>query len=232
MEMMSGLLHHACICDATSIGQSAHDCVRRAISQAVGVVYRLTRLCAPAGLMNSPRISIPRQYGASDRSRRSELRMPAFFRKIFYFKQMDFEMAVWEMTHLLIAPKKVFKSIYYHKRMPRVSQFTNYYSSDHTCCRDEAYISPPGSLLYLSPLPIPPPHLLRLVASIHAGLLECGEIGSYVCVCTFRGWVGDFIDRCILLGGTLSRPWNCWASRQKTTTRLVWPTRRHKRRCA
>ncbi len=29
---------------------------------------------------------------------------------------MDFEMAVWEMTQLLIAPKKVFKSIYYHKR--------------------------------------------------------------------------------------------------------------------
>lgn len=50
--------------------------------------------------------------------------MPAFFRKIFYFKQMDFEMAVWEMTHLLIAPKKVFKSIYYHKRMPRIFQTT------------------------------------------------------------------------------------------------------------
>ncbi|MCJ1337155.1 hypothetical protein MMC09_002434 [Bachmanniomyces sp. S44760] len=29
---------------------------------------------------------------------------------------MDFEMAIWEMTHLLIAPKKVFKSMYYHKR--------------------------------------------------------------------------------------------------------------------
>jgi hypothetical protein len=29
---------------------------------------------------------------------------------------MDFEMAVWEMTNLLIAPRKVFKSIYYHKR--------------------------------------------------------------------------------------------------------------------
>ncbi|KAJ5053582.1 hypothetical protein NUH16_010655 [Penicillium rubens] len=29
---------------------------------------------------------------------------------------MDFEMAIWEMTSLLIAPKKVFKSIYYHKR--------------------------------------------------------------------------------------------------------------------
>lgn len=29
---------------------------------------------------------------------------------------MDFEMAIWEMTSLLIAPKKVFKSIYYHKQ--------------------------------------------------------------------------------------------------------------------
>lgn len=27
---------------------------------------------------------------------------------------MDFEMAIWEMTSLLIAPKKVFKSMYYH----------------------------------------------------------------------------------------------------------------------
>jgi hypothetical protein len=54
--------------------------------------------------------------------------MPAFFRKIFYFKQMDFEMAVWEMTHLLIAPKKVFKSIYYHKRMPPISQPSNHYT--------------------------------------------------------------------------------------------------------
>ena len=27
---------------------------------------------------------------------------------------MDFEMAIWEMTSLLIAPKKVFRSIYYH----------------------------------------------------------------------------------------------------------------------
>jgi UNC-50 family len=36
--------------------------------------------------------------------------------RLFKFPQMDFELAVWEMTHLLIAPKKVFKSIYYHKR--------------------------------------------------------------------------------------------------------------------
>lgn len=36
-----------------------------------------------------------------------------FFR-LFKFPQMDFEMAIWEMTSLLIAPKKVFRSIYYH----------------------------------------------------------------------------------------------------------------------
>ena len=29
---------------------------------------------------------------------------------------MDFEMAIWEMTSILIAPKKVFRSIYYHVR--------------------------------------------------------------------------------------------------------------------
>lgn len=36
--------------------------------------------------------------------------------RLFKFPQMDFETAVWEMTHLLIAPKKVFKSIFYQKR--------------------------------------------------------------------------------------------------------------------
>jgi len=39
-----------------------------------------------------------------------------FFRRIFKYPQMDFEMAIWEMTSLLIAPKKVFRSIYYHKQ--------------------------------------------------------------------------------------------------------------------
>lgn len=36
--------------------------------------------------------------------------------RLFKFPQMDFEMAIWEMTSLLIAPKKVFKSMYYHVR--------------------------------------------------------------------------------------------------------------------
>ncbi|KAJ9647233.1 translation initiation factor IF-2 [Coniosporium tulheliwenetii] len=40
--------------------------------------------------------------------------MPRFFKRLFKFPQMDFEMAVWEMTSLIVAPKKVFRSIYYH----------------------------------------------------------------------------------------------------------------------
>ena len=34
--------------------------------------------------------------------------------RLFEYPQMDFEMAIWEMTSLMVAPKKVFKSIYYH----------------------------------------------------------------------------------------------------------------------
>ncbi|QIX00186.1 hypothetical protein AMS68_005703 [Peltaster fructicola] len=44
------------------------------------------------------------------------LRLPPFFRRLFKFTSMDFETAVWEMTHLIIAPKQVFRNIYYHKQ--------------------------------------------------------------------------------------------------------------------
>lgn len=44
--------------------------------------------------------------------------MPRFFKRLFKFPQMDFEMAIWEMMSLMIAPKKVFRSIYYHVSPP------------------------------------------------------------------------------------------------------------------
>ncbi|KAK8222083.1 translation initiation factor IF-2 [Zalaria obscura] len=50
------------------------------------------------------------------RRRDSTIHMPRFFKRLFKFPQMDFEMAVWEMSSLIIAPKKVFRSIYYHKQ--------------------------------------------------------------------------------------------------------------------
>jgi len=42
--------------------------------------------------------------------------MPRFFRRLFKFPQMDFEMAIEEMTSLVVAPKKVFRSMYYHRQ--------------------------------------------------------------------------------------------------------------------
>ena len=69
----------------------------------------------------NPHISLPRptggpsNFGGTTPSARSEgLRMPRFFKRLFKFPQMDFEMAIWEMINLIIAPKKVFRSIYYH----------------------------------------------------------------------------------------------------------------------
>lgn len=72
----------------------------------------------------------------SSSQRRTTMRIPPFFRRLFKFTSMDFEtvsahhsdsshlgrktdsseQAVWEMTHLIIAPKKVFRNIYYHVR--------------------------------------------------------------------------------------------------------------------
>jgi hypothetical protein len=81
----------------------------------------------------NPHISLPRptggssNFGSTPSSRRSELRMPRFFKRLFKFPQMDFEMAIWEMMSLIIAPKKVFRSIYYH-----VSSSSNHHSLLHS----------------------------------------------------------------------------------------------------
>ncbi|KAF2667002.1 UNC-50 family protein [Microthyrium microscopicum] len=70
----------------------------------------------------NPHISLPRQHSstfggiAPSSSRSDAVRMPRFFKRLFKFPQMDFELAIWEMTSLMIAPKKVFRSIYYHKQ--------------------------------------------------------------------------------------------------------------------
>jgi hypothetical protein len=46
--------------------------------------------------------------------------MPRFFKRMFKFPQMDFEMAIWEIMSLIIAPKKVFRQIYYHVCIPNL----------------------------------------------------------------------------------------------------------------
>lgn len=48
--------------------------------------------------------------------------MPRFFKRLFKFPQMDFEMAIWEIMSLIVAPKKVFRQIYYHVWSTYVTQ--------------------------------------------------------------------------------------------------------------
>ena len=71
-------------------------------------------------------ISLPRQR-SNDRlptsnptqmssNRTSGPKLPRFFKRLFKFPSMDFELAIWEMTNLLIFPKKVFRTIYYNKQ--------------------------------------------------------------------------------------------------------------------
>lgn len=44
-------------------------------------------------------------------------RLPRIFMRLFKFPQMDFELAVWEMTNLMMVPggpKKVVRGLWYH----------------------------------------------------------------------------------------------------------------------
>lgn len=74
--------------------------------------------------IGGPHIATPREnatprFGSmSSRGRtQNHIQLPRFFKRLFKFPQMDFEMSVWEMLSLLIAPKKVFRSVYYHVRL-------------------------------------------------------------------------------------------------------------------
>lgn len=40
-------------------------------------------------------------------------RLSRILKRLFKFPQMDFEVATWEMTSLIFAPKKVFRNVYY-----------------------------------------------------------------------------------------------------------------------
>jgi len=39
-----------------------------------------------------------------------------YLRRLFKFRQMDFEFAAWQMVYLFIAPQKVFRNSLYRKR--------------------------------------------------------------------------------------------------------------------
>ncbi|KAL0077189.1 UNC-50-like protein [Phycomyces blakesleeanus] len=76
---------------------------------------------------------------SSHRQRRSSRSIPLIIRRIFRFPQMDFEFAMWQMCYLLIAPRRVYRNIYYHK------QTKNQWARD-----DPAFLVLLASLLSLS----------------------------------------------------------------------------------
>jgi len=43
-------------------------------------------------------------------------RIPIIFRRLLRFQQMDFELAAWQLTYLCLAPKRVYRNVYFHKQ--------------------------------------------------------------------------------------------------------------------
>ncbi|KAJ8688689.1 hypothetical protein PTI98_013452 [Pleurotus ostreatus] len=43
-------------------------------------------------------------------------RVPVIFRRLHRFQQMDFELAAWQLTYLCLAPKRVYRNVYFHKQ--------------------------------------------------------------------------------------------------------------------
>jgi hypothetical protein len=93
-------------------------------------------------------------------------------------------------------------------------------------------MAPARSLLHVSHLLVPNPHLLRMVTCIYASLLERGEVSTYVRLCTFPGWICGSLNNRILFRGTFPRAWDCRTSWQEKTAGSVWATRWHEGRCA
>ncbi|KZS97176.1 UNC-50 protein [Sistotremastrum niveocremeum HHB9708] len=43
-------------------------------------------------------------------------RVPPIFRRLLKFQQMDFELAAWQLTYLCLAPRRVYRNVYFHKQ--------------------------------------------------------------------------------------------------------------------
>ncbi|KAF5383113.1 hypothetical protein D9615_005058 [Tricholomella constricta] len=43
-------------------------------------------------------------------------RVPVIFRRLHRFHQMDFELAAWQLTYLCLAPRRVYRNVYFHKQ--------------------------------------------------------------------------------------------------------------------
>lgn len=172
--------------------------------------------------MNYPRISSNRPYGAE--RRRSEYRMPRFFKRLFKFPQMDFETAVWEMTHLMVAPKKVFKNILYSKRTTPAEccRRAKTWTITDRQCRDPQYLAHTGPSVHLPTLFLPSAHLLGLVARLHTANMGRDQTRIHVCLCPLPLRVPPPCDDSLLPDRPATGPRGRRTARPTTTTRTLW----------
>jgi len=56
-------------------------------------------------------------FGALPRSSRG---VPVVLRRLTKFKSMDFELAFWQLTYLVVAPRRVYKQTYHHKQTKNI----------------------------------------------------------------------------------------------------------------
>ncbi|KAF8880064.1 UNC-50-like protein [Infundibulicybe gibba] len=56
----------------------------------------------------------PEDGGSAGRS--VGYRVPVIFRRLHRFQQMDFELAAWQLTYLCLAPRRVYRNVYFHKQ--------------------------------------------------------------------------------------------------------------------
>lgn len=46
----------------------------------------------------------------------TSFRVPVIFKRFHRFQQMDFELAAWQLTYLCLAPRRVYRNVYFHKQ--------------------------------------------------------------------------------------------------------------------
>ncbi|KZV87010.1 UNC-50 protein [Exidia glandulosa HHB12029] len=79
----------------------------------------------PTAASHAPAHASPNIGGSSSASARPwtshppanvSARLPLIFRRLHKYQQMDFELAAWQLTYLCIAPRRVYRNVYFHKQ--------------------------------------------------------------------------------------------------------------------
>lgn len=203
----------------------------------------------------NPTISLNRQnsnatFGSVPPSRRDRtLRMPRFFKRLFKFPQMDFEMAIWEMTSLIIAPKKVFRSIYYQvplslymigitksHTLTAVSETYAHSSSmiittntNHSILtsklRNKEYMAQTRPFIHLPALLLPSPNSSILGPRLRRRLLSNRSDNSRLHLRPLSRDLPHRLYNRLLLRRKAARTGSGRSTRQKQETRIIWTAR-------